>query len=223
MLAENLEEILEAIWVCHEQKRFSQSEIQAKCADELTSADLDELERQGLVVRAVDKVLFTEAGRVAASAIIRRHRLAEVLVSSILKLPDSVMEQVACKAEHGLLPEVEESICTLLGHPDTCPHGMPIPRGSCCQHGLRQVENVVVGLNELKPSEAGKIAYLKPGDHGLLHQLIALGIQPGTLVTVHRRSPAFCIKFDNTEIAIDEELVRRIFVWRVAHHPTEGQ
>jgi DtxR family Mn-dependent transcriptional regulator len=145
----------------------------------------------------------------------RRHRLGEVLVSSILKLKGDEMEEIACKIEHALLPEVEEAICTLLGHPEICPEGKNIPRGRCCENNLKVIKNVVVSLDVLKPSESGKIMYIKPSNHSNLHQLISFGLQPGVVVTIHRASPVFCIKFENTELALDEEVVKNIFVWKI--------
>jgi DtxR family Mn-dependent transcriptional regulator len=73
----------------------------------------------------------------------------------------------------------------------------------------------VVSLSELKPSESGKITYIKPGSHSNLHQLMSFGLQPGVVVTVHRVNPAFCIKYENTELAIDEEIAGNIFVWKI--------
>ncbi|MBW1823766.1 MAG: metal-dependent transcriptional regulator, partial [Deltaproteobacteria bacterium] len=150
-----------------------------------------------------------------AESIMRRHRLGEVLVSSILKLKGAEMEEIACKFEHALLPEVEESICTLLGHPEMCPDGKPIPKGKCCESNLKVIKNVVVSLDELKPGESGKIMYIKPSSHSNLHQLISFGLQPGVVVTVHRVNPAFCIKFENTELAMDGEIVKNVFVWKI--------
>ena len=40
----------------------------------------------------------------------------------------------ACKFEHIISPELDERICSFLGHPKTCPHGNPIPPGDCCNH-----------------------------------------------------------------------------------------
>ena len=125
------------------------------------------------------------------------------------------MEKIACQVEHCLLPEVEESICTLLGHPEICPDGKPIPKGRCCDRGLKVVNNTIVSLAELNSGEKGKITYIKPGSHSNLHQLISFGLNPGVVVTMHRKSPAFCIKFENTELAMDEEIVKNIFVWRL--------
>jgi DtxR family Mn-dependent transcriptional regulator len=212
---EKEEEILEAIWCAAENKNYSIDDIKKRCIVDFTETDLAELEQQGLIVRSADKILFSGAGKGVAELIVRRHRLAEVLVSSILRLKDSAMEEVACKAEHSLAPEVEESICTLLGHPDICPDGKRIPKGRCCKKELRAFDNPVVSLNELKPSEKGKITYIRPRSHSNLHQLISLGLQPGIAVTVHRTSPAFCIKFENTELALDEEIAKNIFVWKI--------
>ena len=215
MLTEKQEEILEAIWCAGESKNYALDAVKKRCVVDFTEADLAELEQKGLIVLTADKVLFSSKGNALAGGIIRRHRLAEVLVSSILRLKDSSMEEVACKVEHCLEPEVEESICTLLGHPGVCPDGKPIPEGRCCRKMLKVVHNTVVSLIELKASERGKITYIKPGSHSNLHQLISMGLQPGVVVTVHRVNPAFCIKFENTEFALDEEIARNIFVWKV--------
>ena len=91
--------------------------IRKRCTVDFTDADLEELERQELITRDNEQILLADKGKSIAKIIIRRHRLAEILVSSILKLKQSDMEDIACRVEHSLLPEVEESICTLLGHP----------------------------------------------------------------------------------------------------------
>ena len=215
MLNEKQEEIMEAVWCAGENKHHSIDAIKKRCIVDFTKDDLAELEKQGLIVSHAGKILFSSKGKLLAEAIMRRHRLAEVLVTSILKLKSSAMEEVACKVEHCLEPEVEESICTLLGHPEICPDGKPIPKGRCCRKKLRAVGTTVVSLSELKPSESGKITYIKPGSHSNLHQLMSFGLQPGVVVTVHRVNPAFCIKYENTELAIDEDIAKNIFVWKI--------
>jgi putative ABC transport system ATP-binding protein len=78
-------------------------------------------------------VELTTRGRQRAADIIRRHRLAERLFTDSLALDsESEIEQQACKFEHILSPEATDKICVFLGHPRTCPHGAPIPPGSCC-------------------------------------------------------------------------------------------
>lgn len=215
MLTEKLEEIMEAVWGAEENGRHSIEAVQRRCVIDFSKDDLLELEKKALIELRGEEILFSSEGKKIAKAIMRRHRIAEVLVSSVLKLKNSSMEKVACQVEHCLAPEVEESICTLLGHPEVCPDGKPIPRGKCCRKRLKVINNVVVSLKELHPGEKGKIAYIRPGSHSNLHQLMSIGLQPGIVVSVHRVNPAFCIKFEETELAIDEELASNIFVWKI--------
>ena len=82
----------------------------------------------------LETIQFTDRGRKRAEDVIRRHRLAERLFMQTLRISnEAVIEQQACKFEHILSPEATDSICTFLNHPETCPHGSPIPRGTCCQ------------------------------------------------------------------------------------------
>ncbi len=215
MLDEKLVEIMEAVWCAGESKNYSVEAIKKNCTVDFLDDDLRKLEQKGLIVKNADKILFTSEGKTEAEGIMRRHRLAEVLVTTVLKLKKAEMEEVACKVEHALVPEVEESICTLLGHPEVCPDGKPIPQGPCCKDELKELGSTVCSLAELNPSESGKITYIKPGSHSNLHQLLSFGLHPGVLVTVHRKSPAFCVKFENTELALDEGIAGNIFVWKM--------
>ena len=80
-----------------------------------------------------DVIYFTDRGRKRAEDVIRRHRLAERLFIQTFKVDDEhEVEEQACRFEHILSPEVTDRICTFLGHPETCPHGSPIPKGGCC-------------------------------------------------------------------------------------------
>ena len=217
MLNEKQEEILESIWSVGDRQTNTIEAVRKRCSVDFTDADLDDLERQELIVRDQDRISLANKGESIAEVIIRRHRLAEILVSSILKLKQSDMEDIACKVEHSLLPEVEESICTLLGHPEFCPDGKRIPRGRCCTGKRKAIDSSVVSLKELAPGESGKITYIKPDIHTSFHQLISFGLHPGVVITVHRKNPAFCIKFENTELAIDENVAGNIYVWKLTN------
>ncbi len=217
MLNEKQEEILESIWSVGDRQNNSLEAIRKRCTVKFTDADLDDLEQQELIIREKDNISLLDKGKSIAEIIIRRHRLAEVMVSSILKLKQSDMEDIACKVEHSLLPEVEESICTLLGHPEFCPDGKKIPRGRCCLGKSKVIDSSVVSLKELAPGESGKITYIKPDNHSSFHQLISFGLHPGVVVTLHRKNPAFCIKFENTELALDENVAENIYVWKLTN------
>jgi len=214
MLSEKLVEIMEAIWCAAENRFYTREAIRKSCTVSFKETDLDALEQRGLITKSDDTILFTATGKAEAEGIMRRHRLAEVLVSSILKLKKAEMEAVACQVEHALLPEVEAAICTLLGHPELCPDGRPIPRGACCRNLQKTVSSTVVSLAELVPGESGRITYIKPANHASLHQLLSFGLEPGVTVTVLRTTPALCLMFENTELALDRDIASNIFVWK---------
>jgi DtxR family Mn-dependent transcriptional regulator len=78
------------------------------------------------------EVAFSKAGLRRAENLIRRQRLAEILFSQTFQMHEELVEEEACYFEHVLSPAMTDSICSFLGHPETCPHGKPIPRGACC-------------------------------------------------------------------------------------------
>ena len=86
----------------------------------------------GLLFQPAETLEYTPRGRARARDLVRRRRLAEVLFSSAMHLPEPEVELAACRMEHIIDPEVTNSICSFLGHPRHCPHGRPIPTGDCC-------------------------------------------------------------------------------------------
>ena len=80
------------------------------------------------------EVKLTDRGSSRARDVVRRHRLAERLFKDTFRIDDHEAHSQACKFEHIISPELDERICSFLGHPTTCPHGNPIPPGECCNH-----------------------------------------------------------------------------------------
>jgi len=79
------------------------------------------------------EVRLTEFGARRARDVVRRHRLAERLFTDTFAIEDAEAHQQACRFEHIITPELDQRICSFLGHPKTCPHGNPIPPGPCCE------------------------------------------------------------------------------------------
>jgi putative ABC transport system ATP-binding protein len=80
-----------------------------------------------------NEVRLTESGARRARDVVRRHRLAERLFTDTFAIEDAEAHQQACRFEHIITPELDQRICSFLGHPKTCPHGNPIPAGPCCE------------------------------------------------------------------------------------------
>jgi DtxR family Mn-dependent transcriptional regulator len=86
------------------------------------------MERDGLLHVAGDRQLaLTDAGRMLATRVMRKHRLAECLLVSVIQLPWEEVHIEACRWEHVISESVERRLYELLGHPDRCPHGNFIP------------------------------------------------------------------------------------------------
>ena len=210
------DEILEAIWKSGEEGDHSLGGVRRHCDVDFDEGDLEALRQDGLIVWSHTTVALSGDGLREAAMVIRRHRLADSLLSTFLRLKRSHVDELACRLEHTLLPEVEEAICTLLGHPAVCPDGKPIPPGPCCSRDERTVGCMVARASELKPGESGRVTYIRPESHAHLHQLLSFGLNPGVVLTVHSDRPTLCVRFEGTELAIDEEIARGIFVVRLA-------
>lgn len=219
MLTDNkIENILKGVWIAEEKGTMNIDTIRQYCPEEFDSDDLEKMVGEGLLVREADRILFSAEGKARARGVVRRHRLTESLLHCVLNLPAEKAHEIACDVEHNLPPEMEASICTLLGHPSISPEGKAIPEGDDCKDKLNSVEVAIVNLTDLEPGEQGRIAYIKPKNHARLHQLTTFGVVPGILIELHQRYPAFCIKFEETEIAVDEDVAEDIFVRRIVAH-----
>ena len=177
--------------------------------DELSSEDMVELTEGG------DKIALSVKGEDYGRQIIRAHRLAERLLYDVL---GGDFESGACEFEHIVTPELVDSICILLGHPKACPHGKPIPQGHCCKESCRTAQSSVVPLVELKVGQSARVAYINCKNDQQLHKIDSLCIRPGAVVTLHQRYPAYVIECEGSNIAMDEEIVANICVWRSPEH-----
>jgi DtxR family transcriptional regulator, Mn-dependent transcriptional regulator len=124
------EEYCEAIF---ELREDDVAVIQARIAERLevsrpaVSEMIRRLEAQGLVLIDGGRIDLTSSGRELAERVVRRHRLAERLLTDVLGLSWSEAHAEAGKWEHVISDRVESAIVHLLGDPTTCPHGNPIP------------------------------------------------------------------------------------------------
>ena len=208
IISEDGQELLEGLWIeIVEGKKENPLSALMALADALLEL------RSGLLVTGPDEALeLTEGGILEARKVIRRHRLAERLFHDVLDIKEEVMEKEACRYEHVISEEVEESICTLLGHPEICPHGKPIPSGRCCEDKRETVNKVVSSLSEMKEDQSGKIVYVLMKNHDNLHKLLAMGVLPGMEVRLIERYPSFVFQVGETQMAVDEAIARDIYV-----------
>jgi len=208
------EEALSIIWEEREKKSYNKETIRKKILEKVGEDILEDLAIDGHVTADGDCVKLTPKGEIMARDITRRQRLAERLLTDVLELDRKAMDWSACEFEHIISREVEESICTLLGHPKECPHGLPIPPGDCCAKAKGLLESIVVPLTKFKPGETGRIVYVLTREHPQLHKLMSLGVVPGVLIQVHQIFPSFVIQVAETQLALEKDIANEIYVKR---------
>ena len=145
------------------------------------TATLQRMERDGLITHGPRKeILFTDPGRRLAEDIVRRHALAERLLTDLLKMPWHESHEEAHGVEHAMTPKLEAQLLVALGNPTTCPHGNPIP-------GLGQLEPDEFPLDQVKTGDElifVRITEEAEVDLQLMRYLQEHGVAPGARMTV---------------------------------------
>jgi len=171
---------------------------------------IENLERKGLVIHEPYKgVKLTDAGRKIASNIVRRHRLAERLLTDFLHLDWSEVHDPACKLEHALSPEILKPLEKALGHPKTCPHGNPIPTkcGGILEEGT-------IALTELDAKTGGIIVKITEEKAETLKQLTRLKLTPGERIKIENVGPnrLLTVRVGNENCTIEHDVASVIYV-----------
>ncbi len=213
--SELFDEILEILFIKREGGKSISSEALLKIEHfehRFTKEVIEQSIEAGLVNKKNGVLELTEAGVRRATQIIRCYRLAERLLTDILNVQDDIVESSACRFEHILSEEVAESICTLLGHPRTCPHGRKIPPGECCKRARTKVAPIIRPLSQLMAGETGTIAYISSPFHDRLTKLGSMGLSPGQEIIVRQVRPSFIISYGETELAIEKSVADEIYL-----------
>jgi len=210
----DLDEYLETLWHLLENNESDIDNLKRHTKDPFDQEIFGALKADDYVALDGKKISLTEKGYARAEQIIRRHRLAERLLTDVLGMESRDIETGACEFEHILAPELVDSICTLLGHPRECPHGGKIPEGECCRQARKTISSAVIPVSEVDIGEEVKVAYINTRSNSRMHKLSHFGIVPGTFLTVHQRYPSFVIKCGNSQIALEEEIAKEIYIWR---------
>jgi DtxR family Mn-dependent transcriptional regulator len=210
------EEYLEVLWYMREDQNASYESFREELGDSFREEVVRELVAEGIVNLESGRIDLTDKGKDHTRRLIRSHRLAERLVHDVLGVE---YEKGACEFEHIINPDLVDSICTLLGHPGECPHGMPIPEGECCRQRAQSVESTVAPLPQLEIGESGRIAYVYAESDSQLHKLDNLLLRPGVIIKLHQRRPSFVVECENSMIALDDTVAGNIHVWVGPEHP----
>ena len=212
-LTEEQEEALSEIWMRVENAAETPKVASSVPLGRIKNKEgLDRLFEEGYLELEGEYVKFTDRGYAEARRIIRNQRLSERLLLDVLNFEKEEAEKTACCYEHVLDTDAAESICILLGHPRTCPHGKLIPPGQCCVSGEKMLRPIVVPLSDLEAGETGTVAYIGTTDNARLAFLSSLGIMTGRPIELIRKIPSYILKVDENTVAFDESVSKEIFV-----------
>lgn len=210
---QDAEEVVEELWTLAEEGTSELEELRRTSRVSALGAALSDLERRGLVRLSGGQATLTTAGRTLAERQVRRHRLAEVLFTTVLEVRDDAsVNRTACVIEHVLDAALTDSICAFLGHPKTCPHGKTVPPGECCRSLTTPIEPLVQPLLKLPVGQEARVVYIVARETDRLVKLSNLGLVPGARVQLHQASPAAVVRIGETTVALDPSIAGEIYV-----------
>lgn len=209
-----VEEYLETIYSLEEE---GTRVIQARLAERLGHAPptvyetVRRLEHEGFVAFDQREIGLTATGRALAEGVVRKHRLAERLLTDVIGLPWHEAHREAGRWEHVISDEVEQLLARLLGNPSTCPHGNPIP-GMADSGAASQVT--------LDTIVAGDVAHLArvpervENDDVAMSFLAAHGLVPGAALRIIASSDddMVTVEVAGDEVGLERVLAAQLYV-----------
>jgi DtxR family Mn-dependent transcriptional regulator len=208
-----IEEYLETIYELQEEGTPA---IQARLAERLGHAPpsvsemIGRLRSEGFVEPRGRALVLTTKGHERAESVVRKHRLAERLLTDVIGLEWHKTHLEACRWEHVISDDVEARLVVLLGNPSTCPHGNPIP-------GTAGPRRDLTALTESRPGDHVRLERVTEQvevDMESLTHLDTHGFIPGTDAEVTERADdgTLTLQLEEGTIELAPELACQLFV-----------
>jgi DtxR family Mn-dependent transcriptional regulator len=182
------------------------------------------MERDGLVMVSGDRHLeLTDEGRRLATRVMRKHRLAERLLTDVIGLDWELVHSEACRWEHVMSEAVERRLLELLDHPTESPYGNPIPglgelgetdSGEAFMDDVASLDSVV------SPSEKVRVRIRRISeevqkDESLMAALRRVGAMPDREVTVARGAEGVLVGSGGEMAEVGWDVASHMFVRRL--------
>ncbi len=178
------------------------------------------MERDGLLTVEGDRHLeLTEQGKALATRVMRKHRLAERLLTDVIGLDWELVHAEACRWEHVMSETVERRLLELLDHPTESPYGNPIPGlGELGQ--TEEVEEFRSGVEALagvvgtdsRRVRVRRISEEMQKDEVLMGALRRAGAMPGTTIAAQATPEGVLLGSSGETAEIVTEAAEHIFV-----------
>jgi DtxR family Mn-dependent transcriptional regulator len=182
------------------------------------------MERDGLVTVEGDRHLeLTAEGMRLATRVMRKHRLAERLLTDVIGLDWELVHAEACRWEHVMSETVERRLVDLLDHPTESPYGNPIPGLAELGEATPSVAEVLDGMELLADLATAERAAVRvrriseelQKDEPLMGTLRRIGVLPDKVVGVTATEAGVLVGSGGETAELDLEAASHIFVSRV--------
>ncbi|MBC2681694.1 metal-dependent transcriptional regulator [Corynebacterium anserum] len=187
------------------------------------------MERDGLLSIARDRSLkLSTEGRELATAVMRKHRLAERLLTDVIGLPWEKVHDEACRWEHVMSDEVERRLISVLDSYTTSPFGNPIPglsslleddpnKDALLEKAGHSAGDNFVRASDVETTEPIEVKVLSINEivqveHKIMAKLAAVQIVPGADITLTLTDDGITLTGDHGDVSIPDELAHAICV-----------
>jgi DtxR family transcriptional regulator, Mn-dependent transcriptional regulator len=218
------EQYLEAIFNLEEEGR---EVIQARLAERVghsaptVSEVVHRLREAGYIEVTGRSISLTTTGHRLATSVIRKHRLAERLLTDVIGLPWHKVHAEADRWEHVISDDVEARLVEVLGNPATCPHGNPIPGSGVKPEPALVLTDARVGDRV----RLARVTELVEFDMEALLYLDEHGFVPGSEAVVAAQGPdgTLVLQVGDGTVVLGAPLAGQLYVATVAAHDGEGR
>jgi len=180
------------------------------------------MERDGLLTVEGDRHLeLTDEGQLLATRVMRKHRLAERLLTDVIGLDWELVHAEACRWEHVMSETVERRLLELLDHPTESPYGNPIPGldelgedggGEDFMDNVEPLSDAATSAEALV--HVKRISEEMQKDEELMGLLRRVGALPGRTVTIAKTDDGILIGSGGETAELVQEAAEHIFVRR---------
>ncbi len=214
------EQYLEAILYLEEE---GSQVIQARLAEHVghsaptVSEMVHRLKEAGYIEVKGRSISLTVSGRKLATSVIRKHRLAERLLTDVIGLPWHKVHAEADRWEHVISDDVEARLVEILGNPKTCPHGSPIPGSG----GKPEPATVLADAQPGDRVRLSRVTELVEFDQDALIYLDEHGFIPGAEATVAARGPdgTLVLEVGEGTVVLGAPLARQLYIMPATTSP----
>lgn len=176
------------------------------------SETVNRLVEEGLLeLDASRQVVLTARGREVAASVMRKHRLAERLLTDVIGVDIEHAHNEACRWEHVISDRVEARLIELLGDPTTSPYGNPIPSGV----ETERWSDLVTAAEAASSGTDGTVERISERlqtDEAAMATLRAAGVQPGAVVHLTGGTGGVLLTADGGQATLVGEQAEQVWV-----------